>query len=57
MHSNKIPIQFEKLNVLDLYAGTGSFGLECLSRGAKNVCFIENSIDVKKIFKQNVYGI
>ena len=54
MHSNKIPIQFEKLNVLDLYAGTGSFGLECLSRGAKNVCFIENSIDVKKILEKNI---
>ena len=40
--------------MLDLYAGTGSFGLECLSRGAKNVCFIENSIDVKKILEKNI---
>ena len=40
-HSNKIDFQFEQSNVLDLYAGTGSFGLECLSRQANNVCFIE----------------
>ena len=29
-HSNKIQLQVEKANVLDLYSGTGSFGLECL---------------------------
>ena len=29
-HSNKILLDLEQSNVLDLYAGTGSFGLECL---------------------------
>ena len=29
-HSNKISLQLERSNILDLYAGTGSFGLECL---------------------------
>ena len=28
-------------NILDLYSGVGSFGLECLSRGAKEVYFVE----------------
>lgn len=28
--------------VLDLYAGTGAFGLEALSRGAAFACFVEN---------------
>lgn len=27
--------------VLDLFAGTGSMGLEALSRGAKSVCFVD----------------
>ena len=36
-HSNKILFQIEKSNVLDLYSGTGSFGLECLSRQARSV--------------------
>ena len=29
-HSNKMSFQFERSNILDLYAGTGSFGLECI---------------------------
>ena len=40
-HSNKISFQFEKSNILDLYSGTGSFGLECLSRQAKYVHFLK----------------
>ena len=40
-HSNKISFEIEKSNILDLYAGTGSFGLECLSRNAQNVSFVE----------------
>ena len=39
-HSNKISLKLKQSNVLDLYAGTGSFGLECLSRQAKSVYFI-----------------
>ena len=31
-HSNKIILQLKNSNILDLYSGTGSFGLECLSR-------------------------
>ena len=53
-HSNKISFQFEKSNILDLYAGTGSFGLECLSRQAKSVCFIENNIAGIEILKKNI---
>ena len=45
IHSNKISLQLEESNILDLYAGTGSFGLECLSRQAKSVCFVEKGKD------------
>ena len=41
-HSNKLNIKLENSIVLDLFAGVGSFGLECLSRNAKLVIFIEN---------------
>ena len=54
IHSNKISFQFEKSIVLDLYAGTGSFGLECLSRQAGNVCFIENEKKALKILEKNI---
>ena len=39
-HSNKISLELKQSYILDLYAGTGSFGLECLSRQAKSFCFI-----------------
>ena len=41
VHSKKISFQFKKSNILDLYSGTGSFGLECLSREANSVYFVE----------------
>ena len=53
-HSNKMSFQFEKSNILDLYAGTGSFGLECLSRQAGSVCFVEKANDAKKILEKNI---
>ena len=46
-HSNKISFKFEKSNILDLYAGTGSFGLECLSRKASFVSFVEKGSKLK----------
>ena len=53
-HSNKISFKFEKSNILDLYSGTGSFGLECISRGASNIIFYENYQNVLKILKKNI---
>lgn len=40
--------------VLDLFAGTGAVGLEALSRGAREVVFVENSNKVFKCLKQNI---
>ena len=56
-HSKKLNIDLEKSNVLDLFAGVGSFGLEALSRGAKNVVFIENYNDVIRILKRNIENL
>ena len=38
-HSNLIEVKLENAVVLDLYSGVGSFGIECISRGAKNIHF------------------
>tara|TARA_A100001015_G_scaffold300250_1_gene385416 strand:+ start:640 stop:1209 length:570 start_codon:yes stop_codon:yes gene_type:complete len=57
MHSNIIDIDFESLNVLDLYAGSGSFGIECLSRGASNVIFVEKDLDALFNLKKNINNI
>ena len=53
-HSNKIFFQLEHINVLDLYSGTGSFGLECLSRKAKEVIFVEKEKQAVEILKKNI---
>ena len=53
-HSNKIKINIEKSNVLDIFSGVGSFGLECLSRGVLKVTFIENYKKVLPILKKNL---
>ena len=53
-HSNKVMINLNGSNILDIYAGTGSFGLECLSRGAKHISFIENNSSSLKILEKNI---
>ena len=40
--------------VLDLFAGTGALGLEALSRGASQVCFIENGRTALKLLSDNI---
>ena len=53
-HSNKINIDIESSDVLDLYAGTGSFGLECISRGSYQSTFVENNSEALKKLKVNI---
>ena len=53
-HSNQIKIDIDSANILDLFAGSGSFGLECLSRGANNVYFFEKQQIVIKTLKKNI---
>ena len=44
---------FEELNVLDLYAGTGAIGLEALSRGASLVHCVEKDESAQKAITSN----
>ncbi|MDD4381803.1 MAG: RsmD family RNA methyltransferase [Candidatus Dojkabacteria bacterium] len=43
-----------KKNILDLYAGSGSFGLEALSRGAESVTFVDASKNSNFVIQQNI---
>tara|TARA_B110000444_G_C18610660_1_gene487490 strand:- start:139 stop:705 length:567 start_codon:yes stop_codon:yes gene_type:complete len=56
-HSNKFKINLANSNILDLFSGVGSFGIECLSRGVKKVVFVENYIGVLPILKKNLIGL
>lgn len=40
--------------VIDLFAGSGSFGLECLSRGARHVTFVERNRTAAAVIQQNL---
>ena len=53
-HSNKFSIKLEKKYILDLFSGTGSFGLECLSRKAKHVTFVEKNVSAINILNKNI---
>ena len=57
IHSNKFSVKIEKSNVLDLFSGVGSFGLECLSRGSLSLTFVENYKEVLPILKKNISNL
>ena len=56
-HSNKFNVKLINSNVLDLFSGVGSFGLECLSRGSLNLTFVENYKNVLPILKKNILNL
>ena len=51
---NIIQNDIEDSTVLDLFSGSGTIGLEFLSRGAKRAVLCDSSKDAIKIIKQNV---
>ena len=51
-HSKLINFNIQKIKVLDLFAGYGSFGLECLSRDADEVIFVENNLKSFELLKK-----
>ena len=51
---NIIQFDIEGRRVLDLFAGTGQLGIECLSRGAASVTFVDRSKESVAIVKQNL---
>tara|TARA_B110000305_G_scaffold213278_1_gene249042 strand:- start:667 stop:1230 length:564 start_codon:yes stop_codon:yes gene_type:complete len=53
-HSNLINVSIEDSNILDLYSGIGSFGLECISRGASKTTFVESDNKALSILKKNI---
>ena len=56
-HSNEINFRLNEAVVLDLFSGSGSFGLECVSRGAKKVIFNENYINAIEVLEKNIRSL
>ena len=53
-YSKDSKINLNNSTVLDLFSGTGSFGLECISRGAAKVYFIENYDQSIEVLNKNI---
>jgi 16S rRNA (guanine966-N2)-methyltransferase len=50
-------IDFTDIEVLDFYSGSGSLGLECISRGARHVTFIEKNFFIYKNLLENIKSL
>lgn len=53
LESKKYNINIHNSSVIDICSGTGALGIEALSRGAKEVCFIDKDIKSIRIIQKN----
>jgi 16S rRNA (guanine966-N2)-methyltransferase len=51
---NILSFRVQDAVVLDLFAGTGAFGIEALSRGAESAVFVDNNREVISVIDRNV---
>lgn len=50
-------LDFNGIEILDFYSGSGSLGLECISRGAKHVTFVEKNFQIYKNLLKNIKSL
>lgn len=51
------PESLDGTRVLELFAGTGAVGLEAVSRGCKQVLFVESSVEGRGILWENIEAL
>lgn len=51
---NVLQFDLEGRRVLDLFAGTGQLGIECLSRGAREAVFVDRRADAVRLIRENL---
>ena len=54
---NSLKIDLKEKNILDLFAGSGSLGLEAISRGAKSCVFIDKSSKAINVIEYNINNL
>ncbi len=54
---NTIQFDIVDASFVEVFSGSGSVGLEALSRGAKNILFMEKDRDALKVLKENIRSI
>lgn len=50
-------IEWHGLRVIDMFAGSGSLGIECLSRGADAAWFVEKNRKAANLIRQNLAAL
>ena len=45
--------KYKEIDIIDIFCGTGSLGIEAISRGGKNVSFIDNSENAINLTRMN----
>ena len=53
----KLQFEIPNANVLDLFCGSGALGIEAVSRGAKQVVFVDNNAKSIDLTKKNLASI
>lgn len=54
---NVLGLRVQSANFLDGFAGTGGVGIEAISRGARFVCFVDQSRKATAIIRQNLESL
>ena len=54
---NSLQSDFYDAKVLDLFAGSGSLGIEAISRGSKEVSFVDNNYQAITVLKRNLNSL
>ena len=54
---NILAFKIQGSTVLDLFAGTGAFGIEALSRGAESVVFVDVDSDSITVLQENIKSL
>src|SRR5277367_69617 len=54
---NILSPQVAGTHFVDLFAGSGAVGIEALSRGARDVLFVENHPPAAKLIQQNLHSL
>lgn len=49
-----LQFDIEGRKILDLFAGTGQLGIECLSRGAAQAVFVDHRPDAVRLIRENL---
>jgi 16S rRNA (guanine(966)-N(2))-methyltransferase RsmD len=52
-----VRLDFQGLRVLDIFAGSGSLGIEALSRGAERATFIDSSRTATAVIRENLEAL